>query len=51
MRTSAPIQELIADGVTVQKVDQPTFSFSRLSGGKNAPARADQRQLLDDGGA
>ncbi len=42
MRISLPIQLLMADGVSVQKLVQPISPFSREPGGKNAPALTDQ---------
>src|SRR5579864_6770525 len=50
VRISLPIQELIADGVTVQNVDQPVCSFSSDRGGKKAPARTDHVHSLFDFG-
>ena len=38
VRSSSPTQLLIADGVSVQRLVQPTPSFSSETGGKNAPA-------------
>src|SRR6185437_3736796 len=49
-RPSLPIQELMAEGVTVQNVDQPVCSFSRDSGGKKAPPRTDHDHSLFDFG-
>src|SRR5579864_7626682 len=50
MRSSLPNQELIADGVMVQKLVQPTSSFSRDIGGKNAPAFTDHSHSVVDTG-
>jgi hypothetical protein len=44
MRSSSPIQLLIAEGVSVARLLQAMPSFSSEIGGKNAPAFSDQRQ-------
>ena len=41
---SYPTQELIADGVSVHGLVQPTSVFSSEIGGKKAPAFTDQRK-------
>ena len=50
VRNSSPTQLLIADGVSVHRLVQPTHSFSSEIGAQNAPARSDQRQGVVDTG-
>jgi len=45
VRNSSPTQLLMADGVSVHGLVQPTLSFSSEIGGKNAPSLTDHSQL------
>jgi hypothetical protein len=50
VRNSSPTQELIADGVSVHGLVQPTLSFSSEIGGKNAPSLTDHSQFVVETG-
>src|SRR6478609_308446 len=43
VRSSSPTQLLIAEGVSVYRLVQPTPSFSSETGGKKAPTRTEPR--------
>src|SRR5690242_2453146 len=50
MRTSSPIQLLIAEGVSVHGLVQPISVFSSDTGGKKAPPFTDQRHAVVETG-